>query len=148
MLLAVEEHRNARHRRKERVTEREPCLGALRRRERRDPRVIVGREETHGPNARVAASKQVGPRELRERFRCARVGAAHQIADDLLDERQDGAHETGGDTGCSLVPLVGVQAARGRAEALLVSALQSIEDLGQRAEPLRELARFAVRRDR
>jgi len=76
------------------------------------------------------------------------VGVAFQIADDLLDERQDGARETGGDTGCSLVPLVGVKRARERAEALLGSALGSIEDLGERAEPLRELARFAVRRDR
>jgi len=76
------------------------------------------------------------------------VGVAFQIADDLLDERQDGAHEAGGDRGCSLVPLVGIQFARERAEELLQSALRSIEALGERAEPLRELARFAVRRDR
>lgn len=76
------------------------------------------------------------------------VGIAFQIADDLLDERQDGAEEKGGDAGCSLVPLVGEKAARERAETLLASALLWIDDLGERAEPLRELARFAVRRDR
>jgi geranylgeranyl pyrophosphate synthase len=61
------------------------------------------------------------------------VGVAFQITDD----RQDGdglAAELGDD-----------RAAR-RAEALLVGALVSIDDLGERAEPLRELARFAVRR--
>ncbi|HYB11921.1 MAG TPA: polyprenyl synthetase family protein [Myxococcota bacterium] len=96
--------------------------------------------------ARLAGASSALLERLR-RFGLA-VGIAFQIADDLLDERQDGAEETGGDAGCSLVPLVGVQAARERAEALLGSALESIEDLGQRAEPLRELARFAVRRDR
>jgi len=76
------------------------------------------------------------------------VGVAFQIADDLLDQGQDDAVETGGDSGCSLVALIGVEAARERAEELLGSALRSIEELGERAEPLRELARFAVRRDR
>ena len=36
--------------------------------------------------------------------------------------------------------------ARARAQALLARALASIDELGARAEPLRELARFAVRR--
>jgi geranylgeranyl diphosphate synthase type II len=76
------------------------------------------------------------------------VGVAFQIADDLLDERQDTAGQGGRAEGCSLVPLLGVKRARERAEALLEAALRSIEDLGERAEPLRELARFAVRRDR
>jgi geranylgeranyl diphosphate synthase type II len=76
------------------------------------------------------------------------VGVAFQIADDLLDQGQDNAGQSGGDSGCSLVALIGVEAARERAEELLGSALRSIEDLGERAEPLRELARFAVRRDR
>jgi geranylgeranyl diphosphate synthase type II len=76
------------------------------------------------------------------------VGVAFQIADDLLDEGQDTGGEGSRDAGCSLVPLVGVKRARERAEALLEAALRSIEDLGEPAEPLRELARFAVRRDR
>jgi len=67
------------------------------------------------------------------------VGLAFQITDDLLDADDDGA--------CSLARL-GAPAARARAEALLAGALARIAALGVRAEPLRELARYAVRRDR
>ena len=69
-----------------------------------------------------------------------RVGVAFQIADDLLDQDQD--------EGCSLVGLLGEQAARERALGLLVEALAALEPFGAPAEPLRELARFAVARDR
>jgi len=68
------------------------------------------------------------------------VGVAFQIADDLLDQ------ESG--EPCSLVRVLGPQGARARAEELLENALSLIEDLGERGEPLRELARFAVRRNR
>ena len=79
---------------------------------------------------------------LLERLRCfaEAVGVAFQIADDLLDQ------ESG--EPCSLVRVLGPQGARARAEELLEDALSLIEDLGERGEPLRELARFAVRRDR
>jgi len=68
------------------------------------------------------------------------VGVAFQIADDVLDKDEDGA--------CSLVRVLGEEGARARAEALLHQALAQLDDLGEKAEPLRELARFAVRRDR
>jgi geranylgeranyl diphosphate synthase type II len=68
------------------------------------------------------------------------VGVAFQIADDLLDA---GAESSG----ASLVALVGQGRARERAEELLAAGLTEIDDLGERAEPLRALARFAVRRD-
>ena len=68
------------------------------------------------------------------------VGVAFQIADDLLDADEES-------TGASLVALVGAPRARERAEALLAAGLTAIDDLGERAEPLRALARFAVRRD-
>ncbi len=68
------------------------------------------------------------------------VGVGFQIADDLLDAHEDGA--------CSLVRVLGEAGARRRAEELLASALATLDDLGERAEPLRELARYAVRRDR
>jgi geranylgeranyl diphosphate synthase type II len=64
------------------------------------------------------------------------LGVAFQIADDLLDRDEDGA--------CSLVRVLGAEAARTRAEALLDEALAELEEFGERAEPLRELARFAV----
>ena len=68
------------------------------------------------------------------------VGVAFQIADDVLDKDEDGA--------CSLVRVLGEAGARERAEALLADALAQLADLGGKAEPLRTLARFAVRRDR
>jgi geranylgeranyl pyrophosphate synthase len=54
--------------------------------------------------------------------------------------------DEGEDDPCSLVRAVGVDAARARAEALLASALVELEGLGEKAEPLRELVRFSVRR--
>jgi geranylgeranyl pyrophosphate synthase len=68
------------------------------------------------------------------------LGVAFQIADDLLDAADDG--------GCSLVTRIGRAAARARMEAHLARALSEVEGLGARAEPLRELARFAARRER
>lgn len=67
------------------------------------------------------------------------VGAGFQIADDLLDR--------GDDEPCSLVRVLGPDAARARAAARLARGLAEIEDLGQRGETLRELARAAVERD-
>lgn len=66
------------------------------------------------------------------------VGVAFQIADDLLDDGEDDP--------CTLLCAMSAEAARGRAEALLDSALAEVEGLGEPAEPLRELARYAVRR--
>jgi geranylgeranyl pyrophosphate synthase len=64
------------------------------------------------------------------------VGVAFQIADDVLDAGEADA--------CSMVRAVGIPAARARAEALLEAALAEIEPLGDPAEPLRALARYAV----
>lgn len=77
-----------------------------------------------------------------ERLRCFAdgVGIAFQIADDWLDRDADEA--------CSLVRLIGPDAARRRAEDLLQEALAALEPFGARAAALRELARFAVWRDR
>lgn len=61
------------------------------------------------------------------------VGIAFQITDDRLDS--DGLAESLGDS-----------VAAERAEALLAGALASIDDLTECAEPLRGLARYAVRR--
>ena len=66
------------------------------------------------------------------------VGVAFQIADDVLDADED--------DGCSLVRVLGVGPARERAESLLDAALGAIEPFGERAEPLREIARACVRR--
>jgi farnesyl diphosphate synthase len=94
----------------------------------------------------IAASIGLGAR-LGGARRCTRarrlrreLGFAFQIADDLLDADDDGA--------CSLVRALGGPVARARADALLAGALAVVADLGARAEPLREIARYAVRRDR
>ncbi len=69
------------------------------------------------------------------------LGIAFQIADDLLDAED-------GDEPCSLVRVLGPERAGERAESLLDGALGRIAELGPEAEPLRMLARYAVRRDR
>ena len=63
---------------------------------------------------------------------------AFQIADDLLDEDEEDQ--------CSLVRALGHDGAVARAGELLVSALGRIDDMGEPADPLRELARFAAQR--
>jgi geranylgeranyl diphosphate synthase type II len=75
--------------------------------------------------------------ETLRRFGLA-VGVAFQIADDVLDadEKEDS----------SLVVLLGLDAAQARAEEFLAEALAAVEDFGERAEPLRALARFSLRR--
>ena len=88
--------------------------------------------------AALAGASQV-ERELLDAFG-KDIGIAFQIADDLLDaDREEAA---------SILRIQGLADARQGAEGLLERALLSIEGLCERAEPLRELARFAVRRNR
>lgn len=88
--------------------------------------------------ARLAGADRAALERLR-RF-AESLGVAFQIADDWLDRD--------GDEACSLVRAIGPDAARARADRMLVLALEAIEPFGAPAEPLRELARFAVWRDR
>jgi geranylgeranyl diphosphate synthase type II len=67
------------------------------------------------------------------------VGAAFQAADDVLDAEKDEA--------CTLVRPLGVEGARARAAERLAEGLRELEGFGERAEPLRDLARFAVARE-
>jgi geranylgeranyl diphosphate synthase type II len=89
--------------------------------------------------ARLAGADPTALERLR-RFALA-TGVAFQIADDVLDD-EPGAGE------CSLVALIGLDAARARAEALLEQALAALEPFGARGDALRMLARFAVWRVR
>ena len=68
------------------------------------------------------------------------IGVAFQIADDVLDADSEEA--------ASILRLQGEGAAKQGAEGLLEKALARIEGWGERAEPLRALARYAVRRKR
>ncbi len=83
-----------------------------------------------------------------------RLGLAFQIADDLLDLTSDAAtlgKAAGKDvrSGKATLPaLLGVEEARRRADAACAEAIELLETLGDRAAPLRALARFVVTRKR
>lgn len=78
------------------------------------------------------------------------LGLAFQITDDLLDVTAT-VEETGKDAGkdvrkTTFVKLLGVDGARTLAAELLAFAETSLDPLGRRADPLRDLARFVLGR--
>jgi farnesyl diphosphate synthase len=80
-----------------------------------------------------------------------RLGAAFQIADDLLDVEGE-AGVVGKATGkdarkATLVSLLGVPAARERLGLLEAQAIAALEPFGAEADVLREATRFVVRRE-
>ena len=82
------------------------------------------------------------------------VGAAFQVADDILDVEADSAalgKKAGKDAGrnkATLVAALGLEAARARRDALAEEAVAALESLehGAAADVLRDAARFAVSR--
>ena len=115
-------------------------LGRSRSRMRRATPVWLLDVALAGAAAALAAVVAGEPALARLRRLGGCLGLGFQIADDLLDRGRDEAS--------SLVRVLGEDAARRRAEALLAEALAQVEGWGERAEPLRELARFSVRRER
>ncbi len=82
------------------------------------------------------------------------LGLAFQIADDILDvegcEARAGKR-VGKDAGAgkaTFVSLLGLEGARARARELAAEAEAALEPYGEKAQGLREAARFAIARDR
>ncbi len=81
------------------------------------------------------------------------LGLAFQIADDILDVTGDAA-KTGKRVGkdaragkATFVSLLGLEGARARAKSLVAEAEAALELYGDRAEALREAARFVISRE-
>ena len=80
------------------------------------------------------------------------IGLAFQIVDDVLDVTQSSIQlgkTAGKDTAsekATYPALFGVEESERKAEALVTSGCNSLESFGQRAQTLKELARFLVRR--
>jgi geranylgeranyl diphosphate synthase type II len=82
----------------------------------------------------------------------AKLGLAFQIVDDILDVEGD-AELLGKPVGSdekkkkmTYPSLYGVDASLGKAGDLIGEALESLDPLGERAEPLREIARYILER--
>lgn len=101
--------------------------------------------------ATVAGATVSQRQALKQYGECA--GLAFQIADDLLDVTGDNeklGKETGRDNelGKLTYPsLIGVEASREKADALIREACVALEIFGSKAAPLQALAQFIVERD-
>ncbi len=88
------------------------------------------------------------------RFYSRDIGLAFQIADDLLDHQGDEAkagkalRKDDAQGKQTFVSLMGADAARAQARALIDQAVGHLDQFGAEADMLRELARFIVERDR
>jgi len=80
------------------------------------------------------------------------IGLAFQIADDILDI-EGTTEELGKDAGsdqargkATYPAVIGINESRKRADELLEIAIDAIKPFGEKAEPLREIANYVVRR--
>lgn len=82
----------------------------------------------------------------------AHIGLAFQIVDDILDivgDKKKLGKDIGSDQGnnkATYPALFGIEKSKEKAEALVDQAIASLEPFDERADPLREIARFFVQR--
>lgn len=82
------------------------------------------------------------------------IGLAFQIADDILDvtgNQEKIGKDVGSDQGkgkSTYPAIIGMDASRRQALALVDQAIAAVDIFGSRGEPLREIARYIVERDR
>ncbi|MDF1766406.1 MAG: polyprenyl synthetase family protein [Gammaproteobacteria bacterium] len=82
----------------------------------------------------------------------AKLGLAFQVRDDILDEISDTAtlgKPQGSDSSANkptYLSLLGLDAARAKAEELAAEAVEALNDFDDRATPLRQLAQYIVAR--
>jgi len=99
----------------------------------------------------MAADARRRDLELVSRF-AKNVGLAFQITDDLLDvlaTPEETGKDSGQDTGkVTFDKLLGVTSAQALADQLLSFAVEALEPLGKKADPLRDLAHFVRHRKR
>jgi geranylgeranyl diphosphate synthase, type II len=104
--------------------------------------VVAGALYGGGDDAQVASTRAFG----------RDIGLAFQIIDDILDVTQT-SEQLGKTAGkdaavdkATYPSLFGLEASERKANALVDSAFAHLESFGERAEPLKELARFLVER--
>jgi geranylgeranyl diphosphate synthase type II len=115
---------------------------------------------THKTGALIKASVKIGAllggadeRQLSSITRFGEViGLAFQIADDILDI-EGSTEELGKDAGsdqargkATYPSVIGIEESRRRASELLDMAIESLDSIGEKADPLREIAKFIISR--
>jgi len=115
---------------------------------------------THKTGALIKASVKIGAllggadeRQLSSLTRFGEmIGLAFQIADDILDI-EGSTEELGKDAGsdqargkATYPSVIGIEESRRRASELLDMAIESLDSIGEKAEPLREIAKFIISR--
>jgi farnesyl diphosphate synthase len=131
------------------IAETQPLeLGAITRLQRMKTGALIA----FACEASAILAKASGERRTALRGYAHDLGLAFQIADDLLDV-EGSAAETGKPVGAdaaagkaTFVSILGVERARAQAELLVNQSVAHLDLFGQRAELLRQVARFVINR--
>jgi farnesyl diphosphate synthase len=131
------------------IAEKEPLdIGAITRLQRMKTGALIA----FSCEAGAILAKAAGELRLALRGYAHDLGLAFQIADDLLDIEGSSAEigkPVGADAAAgkaTFVSILGVERARGQAELLIKQAVAHLDLFEERAELLRQVARFVVNR--